>query len=237
MPFCRGSAARKLARPGSFAILARLLPEGWPSGRRRTPGKCVDVNSVSRVRIPPPPPSCFASAGTDASQDKSYPEQTRSRMAPSEALAKEGLQRRLGLGSQVAHERRGDLAHPARRSYKTLQFSLAGPVLEGARFRPFSHANRTSEWPSSGRPSRPTRPFSWRLPVRSAGRSWAPAERLVAFEDPFAATVNDPALIAAVKGHQLTVEPSTKTEIIGAVCQIVQTPEGVMGELRQIFAK
>ena len=30
--------------------------ERWPSGRRRTPGKCVYGN-VSRVRIPPSPPS------------------------------------------------------------------------------------------------------------------------------------------------------------------------------------
>ena len=28
----------------------------WLSGRKRTPGKCVYVNSVSRVRIPPSPP-------------------------------------------------------------------------------------------------------------------------------------------------------------------------------------
>ncbi len=26
--------------------------ERWPSGRRRTPGKCVNAESVSRVRIP-----------------------------------------------------------------------------------------------------------------------------------------------------------------------------------------
>ncbi len=30
--------------------------ERWPSGRRRTPGKCVYGNPVSRVRIPPSPP-------------------------------------------------------------------------------------------------------------------------------------------------------------------------------------
>ncbi len=30
--------------------------EQWPSGRRRTPGKCVYVKSVSWVRIPPAPP-------------------------------------------------------------------------------------------------------------------------------------------------------------------------------------
>ena len=29
-----------------------LLQERWPSGRRRTPGKCVNVTSVSWVRIP-----------------------------------------------------------------------------------------------------------------------------------------------------------------------------------------
>ncbi len=30
--------------------------EGWPSGRRRTPGKCVYLKRVSWVRIPHPPP-------------------------------------------------------------------------------------------------------------------------------------------------------------------------------------
>ena len=45
-----------------FSRLSRALPahgriaEQWPSGRRRTPGKCVYVKSVSRVRIPPAPP-------------------------------------------------------------------------------------------------------------------------------------------------------------------------------------
>ena len=31
-------------------------PDRWPSGRRRAPGKCVYVKSVSWVRIPPCPP-------------------------------------------------------------------------------------------------------------------------------------------------------------------------------------
>jgi short-subunit dehydrogenase len=35
--------------------MMRALTERWPSGRRRTPGKCVYGN-VSRVRIPPSPP-------------------------------------------------------------------------------------------------------------------------------------------------------------------------------------
>jgi hypothetical protein len=30
--------------------------DGWPSGRRRTPGKCVYLKRVSWVRIPPRPP-------------------------------------------------------------------------------------------------------------------------------------------------------------------------------------
>ena len=32
------------------------IMESWPSGRRRTPGKCVDPKRVSRVRIPNSPP-------------------------------------------------------------------------------------------------------------------------------------------------------------------------------------
>lgn len=31
--------------------------ERWPSGRRRTPGKCVYLNQVPRVRIPLSPPN------------------------------------------------------------------------------------------------------------------------------------------------------------------------------------
>ena len=37
------------------AVLKSAPTERWPSGRRRTPGKCVYGN-VSRVRIPPSPP-------------------------------------------------------------------------------------------------------------------------------------------------------------------------------------
>jgi hypothetical protein len=33
-----------------------VVTDGWPSGRRRAPGKCVYVKSVSWVRIPPHPP-------------------------------------------------------------------------------------------------------------------------------------------------------------------------------------
>ena len=41
--------------------------ERWPSGRRRTPGKCVYVTSVSWVRIPPAPPDDVrAEFGSDA---------------------------------------------------------------------------------------------------------------------------------------------------------------------------
>ena len=36
-------------------MLISAATERWPSGRRRTPGKCVYGN-VSRVRIPPSPP-------------------------------------------------------------------------------------------------------------------------------------------------------------------------------------
>ena len=35
-----------------FFVLLPPLTERWPSGRRRTPGKCVGAESVSRVRIP-----------------------------------------------------------------------------------------------------------------------------------------------------------------------------------------
>ena len=39
--------------------VAKENAEQWPSGRRRTPGKCVYGNPVSRVRIPPAPPPPF----------------------------------------------------------------------------------------------------------------------------------------------------------------------------------
>ena len=35
-----------------FVLLPPENPERWPSGRRRTPGKCVSAESASRVRIP-----------------------------------------------------------------------------------------------------------------------------------------------------------------------------------------
>ncbi len=35
-----------------FFVFSPPLTERWPSGRRRTPGKCVGAESVSRVRIP-----------------------------------------------------------------------------------------------------------------------------------------------------------------------------------------
>ena len=42
---------------GRHAVVLHSAPtERWPSGRRRTPGKCVYGN-VSRVRIPPSPPT------------------------------------------------------------------------------------------------------------------------------------------------------------------------------------
>lgn len=44
--------------------------ERWPSGRRRSPAKGVEVKSFSWVRIPSSPPSCFA---LRASQDKPRP--------------------------------------------------------------------------------------------------------------------------------------------------------------------
>ena len=46
-----GAADASLIRP----VLDFRPTERWPSGRRRTPGKCVYGN-VSRVRIPPSPP-------------------------------------------------------------------------------------------------------------------------------------------------------------------------------------
>jgi len=40
----------------SILIFATLKQESWPSGRRRTPGKCVGSKRASRVRIPHSPP-------------------------------------------------------------------------------------------------------------------------------------------------------------------------------------
>ena len=51
--------ARLFSRHPAFSEFVTVLEsaptERWPSGRRRTPGKCVYGN-VSRVRIPPSPP-------------------------------------------------------------------------------------------------------------------------------------------------------------------------------------
>jgi hypothetical protein len=45
------------ARSCALAVLSALKRcwDGWPSGLRRTPGKCVYVYSVPWVRIPPRP--------------------------------------------------------------------------------------------------------------------------------------------------------------------------------------
>ena len=43
-------------RPPCPRQRANRNAERWPSGRRRTPGKCVYGNPVSWVRIPPAPP-------------------------------------------------------------------------------------------------------------------------------------------------------------------------------------
>jgi hypothetical protein len=61
-----GRTATECPRRSSAGLDARTadaisadLPAGaerWPSGRRRTPGKCVYGKTVSRVRIPPAPP-------------------------------------------------------------------------------------------------------------------------------------------------------------------------------------
>jgi hypothetical protein len=42
---------------GSSSLSSRafFIQESWPSGRRRTPGKCVNPKRVSRVRIPHSP--------------------------------------------------------------------------------------------------------------------------------------------------------------------------------------
>ena len=44
------------------SLLPCVFSESWPSGRRRTPGKCVYAKSVSRVRIPHSPPIVIAKA-------------------------------------------------------------------------------------------------------------------------------------------------------------------------------
>ena len=62
---------------GKMSILSNALGQStkprqsitvtWLSGRKRTPGKCVYVNSVSRVRIPPSPPYLKKSSYESAS--------------------------------------------------------------------------------------------------------------------------------------------------------------------------
>ena len=56
------------------AVLNSARTERWPSGRRRTPGKCVYGN-VSRVRIPPSPP--FLNFGKFKNGDSAIPRNRR----------------------------------------------------------------------------------------------------------------------------------------------------------------
>ena len=51
-----GRACRKSRSGSAAAARQKRATEQWPSGRRRTPGKCVYGKTVSRVRIPPAPP-------------------------------------------------------------------------------------------------------------------------------------------------------------------------------------
>ena len=60
-PFKPYSHCFKRGRCVEFALPDFGVLVGWPSGLRRTPGKCVYVNSVPRVQIPiPPPDHCFS---------------------------------------------------------------------------------------------------------------------------------------------------------------------------------
>ena len=48
------------------SLIFRVLTVRWPSGLRRTPGKCVYVNSVPRVQIPVSPPCRRFSSAPEA---------------------------------------------------------------------------------------------------------------------------------------------------------------------------
>lgn len=64
-----------------------------------------------------------------------------------------------------------------------------------------------------------------------------PVDHLAALEKAFAETVNDPAFVADMKKRKLTVEPSTKEEIVAAVRQVMQTPASLINELKPVFEK
>jgi hypothetical protein len=55
-PVCAQSSMSKRYREDFRWVAPKIdVGDGWPSGLRRTPGKCVYVNSVPWVRIPPRP--------------------------------------------------------------------------------------------------------------------------------------------------------------------------------------
>ena len=58
-PFKPYSHCFKRGRCVEFALPDFRVLVGWPSGLRRTPGKCVYVNSVPRVQIPISPPFTY----------------------------------------------------------------------------------------------------------------------------------------------------------------------------------
>ena len=71
---------------GSKRTHKRFSKDGWPSGRRRAPGKCVYVKSVSWVRIPPHPPDfrrelvpCLKMAGISLRISKEFAKATEPR--------------------------------------------------------------------------------------------------------------------------------------------------------------
>jgi tripartite-type tricarboxylate transporter receptor subunit TctC len=81
--------------------------------------------------------------------------------------------------------------------------------------------------------------FSASAPIdrASAAPPGVPADRLAALEQALSATVKDPAYLAEMAERKLTVDPSSKDEVVAAVRQIIETPPALVARIKAAFGE
>jgi tripartite-type tricarboxylate transporter receptor subunit TctC len=79
--------------------------------------------------------------------------------------------------------------------------------------------------------------FSAMAPIdrASVAPPGVPVERVAALEKAFAATMKDPAYLEDMAKRRLTVEPSSKAEVVAAVNQIMHTPAPLVSRIKKAF--
>jgi tripartite-type tricarboxylate transporter receptor subunit TctC len=81
--------------------------------------------------------------------------------------------------------------------------------------------------------------FSATAPIdrASAAPPGVPADRLAALEKALAATVKDPAYLTEMTERKLTVDPSSKADVVAAVRQIIETPPALVQRIKVAFGE